>query len=101
MNLYLILEIALLYGHDIEDRARVSEMMTVVAASGLTAGTPFLIGHMGWQPLVAMPTSGLTSSVVTQMIGAAAIRLYEKKHARADQLAEELAEISPGAVPVG
>ena len=34
MHLYLILEIALLYGMDIEDQERVSEMVQVVLATG-------------------------------------------------------------------
>ena len=40
MHLYLILEIALLFGHDIEDKARVPELISVIAASGASAATP-------------------------------------------------------------
>lgn len=79
MHLYLILEIALLYGHDIEDQDRVAEMMAVVAASGITAAAPFVVNSLNWHPLVAIPASGLTSTIVTQLIGAAAISLYEAK----------------------
>jgi len=79
MHLYLILEIALLYGHDIEDQARVPEMMSVVAASGLVAGAPFLVNALDWHPLAAIPTSGLTAASVTKLIGRAAIQLYGRR----------------------
>ena len=79
MHLYLILEIALLYGHDIDDRARVPEMMSVVAACGLAAATPFLVDALDWHPAAAIPVSGLTSVAVTRLIGETAIRLYQSR----------------------
>jgi hypothetical protein len=79
MHLYLILEIALLYGHDIEDKARVPELIGVIAASGASAATPYLVGQLQWNPLAAIPASGVTASLVTQIIGTEAIRIYKKK----------------------
>ena len=79
MHLYLILEIALLYGQDIEDKARVPELIGVIAASGAAAATPYLVSQLQWNPLTAIPASGLTASLVTQIVGAQAIRLYKKK----------------------
>jgi len=76
MHLFLILEIALLYGHDIEDSARVPEMITIVSASGLSAATPFLVNALNWNRLAAIPTSGVTIAAMTQLIGSAAIQLY-------------------------
>jgi hypothetical protein len=78
MHLYLILEIALLYGHDIDDQARVAEMMSIVAASGIAAGSPFLVAALNWHRLAAIPTAGFTVLATTQIIGAAAIRHYSK-----------------------
>jgi hypothetical protein len=43
MHLYLILEIALVYGKDIDAAARVPEMAAVVAATGLAAASPMLV----------------------------------------------------------
>ena len=83
MHLYLILEIALLYDQDIEDKARVPEMMAVVAASGIAASSPFLVNALQWNPMAAIPASGLSSALITQLIGAAAIRHYAKKPAAA------------------
>ncbi len=79
MHLYLILEIALLYGHDIDDQARVPEMMAIVAASGIAATAPFLVQALNWHRLAAIPTSGLTVLATTQLIGAAAIRHYSHR----------------------
>ncbi len=87
MHLYLILEIALLFGHDIEDKARVPELIGVIAASSASAAVPMLVGQLQWNPLAAIPTSGLTASIVTQAIGAQAIRLYKKKQSIAKETA--------------
>jgi hypothetical protein len=79
MHLYLILEIALLFGHDIEDKARIPEILGVIAASGFAAATPYAIAQFQWNPLAAIPASGVTATLVTQAIGAEAIRIYKKK----------------------
>jgi len=77
MHLYLILEIALLFEQDIEDKARVPEMLAVIAASSVSAAAPYLVSHMEWNPLVAIPSSGVTATLITQLIGAEAIKLYK------------------------
>jgi hypothetical protein len=89
MHLYLILEIALLYGRDIDDQARVPEMVSVVLATGLGAGVPFLVQALEVNPLWALPAGGLASATVAQLIGESAIRFY----------GEEVAELAP-TVPI-
>jgi hypothetical protein len=76
MHLYLILEIALVYGKDIDDQERVPEMAAVVAATGLAASAPFVLHVLDLNPLYALPTAGLTATAVTRLIGESAIRLY-------------------------
>ncbi len=76
MHLYLILEIALVYGKDIEDEARVSEMAAVVAVTGAAAAAPLLVHALELNPLYAIPAGGLTATAVTRLIGERAIRLY-------------------------
>ncbi|MFZ2446041.1 MAG: hypothetical protein WAW37_06775 [Syntrophobacteraceae bacterium] len=79
MHLYLILEIALLYGKDIDDEARVPEMLAVVAATGLASGAPLLAaGLLDFVPLLSLPAAGVAASAVAQMIGEEAIRYYSK-----------------------
>lgn len=76
MHLYLILEIALLFEKDINDQARVPEMLAVVAATGLAAGAPLLINLLDINPLYSLPAAGLGASTVAQMVGESAIRFY-------------------------
>lgn len=76
MHLYLILEIALVYGKDIEDEARVSEMAAVVAVTGAAAAAPLLVHALELNPLYTIPAGGLTATAVTRLIGERAIRLY-------------------------
>ena len=79
MHLYLILEIALLFGKDIDDQARVPEMVAVVLATGIAAGAPLLIRTMGANPLLALSAGGLTCAGTAQLIGESAIRFYSQE----------------------
>jgi hypothetical protein len=96
LNLYLILEIALLFGEDIDDQARVPEMMAVVAASGLSFATPLVATALEWHPAAALPLSGLTATAASKLIGESALAFYKRKSrkaaAAAARLEEELAE---------
>ncbi|MGO9568080.1 MAG: hypothetical protein ACLP5H_11105 [Desulfomonilaceae bacterium] len=76
MHLYLILEIALVYGKDIDAQERVPEMVAVAAATGLAASAPLLLHVLELNPLYALPTAGLAATAATQLIGESAIRLY-------------------------
>jgi uncharacterized protein (DUF697 family) len=76
MHLYLILEIAYLFGRDIDDSTRVPEMLAVVAATGLGAAAPMLVQSLGLAPIYALPAGALSCAAVTQAIGQAAIRYY-------------------------
>ena len=76
MHLHLILEIALVYGQDIDDQARVPEMVAVVAATGLAASTPLIFNALDLNPLLALPAAGLTASTVARLIGEQAIHFY-------------------------
>lgn len=91
LNLYLILEIALLYGEDIDDEARVPEMMAVVAASGLSAISPLLVDALDFHPAAAIPVSGLTAGAVSKLVGESAITLYRNRRAAAACLEEGFA----------
>ena len=76
MHLYLILQIALLYGKDIDDQARVPEMVAVVAGTSLAVGAPFLADVLGLHPLVSMVTGSLAALSMSRLIGESAIRYY-------------------------
>ena len=76
MHLYLILGIALLYGKDIDDQARVPEMLAVLAGTGLAVGTPFVADALGFHPLLSMATGGVAAVGMSRLIGESAIRYY-------------------------
>ena len=78
MHLYLILEIALLYGKDIDDEARVPEMAAVVAGTGVAVGAPFMADALGLHPLVSMVTGGVAALTASRLIGESAIRYYSQ-----------------------
>jgi hypothetical protein len=81
MHLYLILEIACVYGEDIDDTSRVPEMVAVVAATGLGAAAPSLLSAYGMQPMLMVPAGALSMTAVTRLIGASAGRLYAARAA--------------------
>ena len=89
MHLYLILEIALLYGKDIDDEARVPEMAAVVAGTGVAVGAPFVADALGFHPLVAMATGGLSAWTACRLIGESAIRYYSQPQEVASETALE------------
>lgn len=76
MHLYLILQIALLYGKDIDNQDRVPEMLAVVAGTGLAVGAPFLADALGIHPLLSMITGSLAAVSMSRLIGESAIRYY-------------------------
>jgi hypothetical protein len=78
MHLYLIMEIALLYGKDIDDEARVPEMAAVVAGTGVAVGAPFVADFLGFHPLVSMATGGVAALTMSRLIGESAIRYYSQ-----------------------
>ncbi len=94
MHLYLIMEIALLYGKDIDDAARVPEMLAVAAATGLAAGAPILAGILDFNPLYALPTAGATASAVAQAIGEASIHFYSQAK-QIPETSSSLSDASP------
>ena len=79
MHLYLIMEIATLYGKDLDDQARVQEMVAVVMATGIAAGSPLLVRTMGANPLLSVPAGGLTCAAAAKLIGESAIRFYNQE----------------------
>ncbi len=92
MHLYLILEIALVYGRDIDDSARVPEMSAVVAATGLgAAAPPLLVQALELDPLYALPLGALSTTAVTQLIGHSAIHFFGRDLATLDDATPESA----------
>ena len=79
MHVFLILEIAMLFGRDIDDQARVPEMLAIIGATGLASSTPLVLRSLGLKsPWLAGPAGLLTVGAVSRLIGEASIRYYSR-----------------------
>jgi hypothetical protein len=95
MHMFLILEIALLFGRDIDERARLKEMLAVIAATGLTSGMPLLVRKLGWEPWYGIAAGSLATTGISQAIGEAAIRYYAGEPPAGVAVPSEVAAKSP------
>lgn len=76
LNMTMLLQIALVYGHNIDDRARLKEMLAIITASGV-AGSSSLLPVFSTLSLNYRVLAGATTvTTVSQLIGEAAIRYY-------------------------
>jgi hypothetical protein len=79
MHLYLVLEIAHLYGKDIDDPERVPEMVAVMMATAASAAAPpLLLRVLNLHPVVTIPLAGLSTSALARLIGNIAIQHYSE-----------------------
>jgi hypothetical protein len=85
MHLTLILEIAMLFGHDIDEKRRLKEMAAVVATSGLVSGSTLISEYFALKPYIAVLAGGMSITLLSQMLGEAAIRYYGRKSAVVSQ----------------
>ncbi|MEA3274244.1 MAG: hypothetical protein U9Q81_02895 [Pseudomonadota bacterium] len=95
MHLYLILEIALVFGEDIDDATRVPEMIAVVGATGLGASSPLLVGAFELNPWYSVAAGGLSAGAVTQLIGRTAIGFYKRKLAAQEGSDDQIVASAP------
>ena len=94
MHLTLLLEIAMLFGRDIDEKDRLKEMAAVLAASGLASGSTFLSEMFSLKPYLALLAGGMAVTVISQLIGEAAIRYYSRKTSQTPALATQGAGLS-------
>ena len=86
LNMTLFLQIALLFGYDIDDRARVKELLAVIAATGLASGSTSLIPHFAsMQPLFQSLAGGGTIVAASQLVGETAIRYFKRTAVERDR----------------
>lgn len=82
MNLYLINEIALIFGENIDESARIGDMMAVVGATTIGTLAPSVVSqYLGLGPWTELPAGALSSAAITQLIGRASIRHFQRKAA--------------------
>lgn len=79
LNMTLVMQIAIIYGNDIDDRARLKELLAVIATTGLSSSSTALI------PKLAALTPGFkaltgSAAIITtsQLIGELAIKYFSR-----------------------
>ena len=78
LNMTLLLQMALLYGYDIDSRARLKEMVAIIAASGLNSSSsmfPYLLDLNRYYKALM---GGATVMSANQVIGEAALLYYSR-----------------------
>lgn len=78
LHLSLILEIALLFGHDIDDRARLKDMWVVLCATALAAGAPLTARTLGLRSWYSMAVGVVSATVINRLIGESAVVFYRR-----------------------
>ncbi len=95
MNLNMILEIATVFGKDVDDVARVPELMTVVAASGLSVASPLLIAKFALPARYAVPVGAVSVSAMTSIIGRTALAFYRGNQEVPDEITSAIQRPEP------
>ena len=76
LNMTLVLQIALLFGHDIDSRARLKELAAIIAATGLATYTSQLPQLADYSLHHKGITGGVAVMTASQLIGETAIQYY-------------------------
>jgi len=93
-NMTLLMQIALLYGHDIDDRARFKELLAVIAATGISSASTFVVPQLAdLAPGIRAIAGGATIITTGQLVGDIAIKYFSRKQSLSDS------EIQPEVVP--
>ena len=79
MHLSLVLEIAMLFGKDIDDQARIKELYAVMAAAGLVSGGSVAAPYLNLKPYYTVLVGGVTVAALSQLISETAIQYYKRE----------------------
>jgi hypothetical protein len=86
LNMTLAMQIALLYGFDIDDRARLKELLAIVAVTGFASSSTALVPQLAdLSPALKALTGGTAVVTTSHLIGETAIRYFSKKQRKAQQ----------------
>jgi len=79
LNMSLSMQIAMIYGHDIDDRARLKELLAIIAATGLTSSSTALMPQLAsLAPGYKALTGGALITTTSQLIGELAIKHFSR-----------------------
>lgn len=89
LNMTLVLQIALLFGRDIDSRARLKELAAIIAATGLTTYTSQLPQLADYSLHHKGIIGGAAVMTMSQIIGETAIQYYGRGAATEENSAQE------------
>ena len=85
LNMTLLMQIALLYGYDLDDRARFKELMAVIAATGISSASTFVLPQLAnLAPGIRAIAGGATILTTGQLIGETAIKYFSRNQSLSD-----------------
>ena len=80
LNMTLAMQIALIFGRDLDDKARLKELFVVIAATGLASGSTTLVPQLSTlRPRLKAIAGGATIMTTSRLIGEIALEYYGRK----------------------
>jgi len=77
LNMTLSMQIAIIYGHDIDDRARLKELLAIIATTGLASSSTALVPRLAsLEPAYKALTGSAAIITTSQLIGELAIKYF-------------------------
>jgi hypothetical protein len=95
LNMTLVMQIALIYGYDLDDRARIKELLAVIAATAAATSSTVMIPQLA--SLKSRPRALAGSAVImttSQLVGEIALRYFSHKQIAADAATPEATVIA-------
>ena len=80
LNMTLVMQIALIFGHDLDDKARIKELFAVIAATGLASSSTAVVPQLAsLNPRLRAIVGGGTIMTTSQLMGEAALKYFRQK----------------------
>jgi hypothetical protein len=77
------MQIALIFGRDLDDKARIKELFVVIAATGVASGSTTLVPQLSTlRPRLKAIAGGATIMTTSRLIGELALEYYGRKQIR-------------------
>jgi uncharacterized protein (DUF697 family) len=95
LNMTLVMQIALIFGHDLDDRTRIKELLAVIAATGLASSSTAVVPQLAsLNPRLRAVIGAGAVMTTSQLMGEAALKYFSRKRIVSD------AQASPADVSV-
>ena len=96
LNMTLVMQIALIFGHDLDDPARLKELTAVIAATAAASGATFLVPQLAsLRPGFRAVAGSAAIMTTSQLVGEIAVRYFKRSQAAADgQTPEEVVAVA-------